>query len=55
MPVGLSGLPALQALRQDGWVEAAHGIMTIDIAPKGASVRVRLGEKEVTVTRGVEI
>ncbi|MCK7580237.1 MAG: bifunctional ornithine acetyltransferase/N-acetylglutamate synthase [Chromatiales bacterium] len=33
-----------------GWSEAAHGIMTTDTLPKGASRRVLLGGKTVTVT-----
>ncbi len=45
------GLPAaLAALRPDGWVEAAHGIMTTDTRPKWASRRVNLDGREVTVT-----
>jgi len=46
--VGLSA--ALAALRPDGWVEAAHGIMTTDTRPKWASRRLSLGGREVTVT-----
>ncbi|MDH4275582.1 MAG: bifunctional glutamate N-acetyltransferase/amino-acid acetyltransferase ArgJ [Gammaproteobacteria bacterium] len=47
----LAGLPqALADLRANGWVDAAHGIMTTDTVPKGASVRVPIGDRTVTVT-----
>jgi glutamate N-acetyltransferase/amino-acid N-acetyltransferase len=46
-----AGMPgALAALRPDGWVDAAHGIMTTDTRPKWASRRSTLGGREVTVT-----
>jgi glutamate N-acetyltransferase/amino-acid N-acetyltransferase len=46
-----AGLPtAVAALSETGWSEAAHGIMTTDTLPKGASRRVLLGGKMVTVT-----
>lgn len=39
----LTGLPnALAALDADGWVAAAHGIMTTDTLPKGASEQFEL-------------
>ncbi|MFO1370978.1 MAG: bifunctional glutamate N-acetyltransferase/amino-acid acetyltransferase ArgJ [Candidatus Competibacteraceae bacterium] len=47
----MMGLPAaLAALRPDGWVDAAHGIMTTDTRPKWASRRLALGGREVTIT-----
>ncbi len=46
-----AGLPeALATLRADGWVEAAHGIMTTDTLPKGASRTVDIGGAEVALT-----
>jgi glutamate N-acetyltransferase/amino-acid N-acetyltransferase len=46
-----AGLPAaVAALSETGWSEAAHGIMTTDTLPKGASRRVLLGGKTVTIT-----
>jgi glutamate N-acetyltransferase / amino-acid N-acetyltransferase len=45
---GLDG--ALAGLTEDGWAEAARGIMTTDTVPKGASRRIRLDGVEVTVT-----
>jgi glutamate N-acetyltransferase/amino-acid N-acetyltransferase len=46
-----AGLPAaLAALRADGWVEAAQGIMTTDTLPKAASRQVTIGGRTVTVT-----
>lgn len=46
-----AGLPAaLSALSLDGWEEAAHGIMTTDTAPKGASRRIEIDGHAVTVT-----
>jgi glutamate N-acetyltransferase/amino-acid N-acetyltransferase len=39
-----AGLPgALAALRDDGWAEAANGIMTTDTVPKAASRRIEIG------------
>ncbi|MDG4549653.1 MAG: bifunctional glutamate N-acetyltransferase/amino-acid acetyltransferase ArgJ [Candidatus Contendobacter sp.] len=47
----VTGLPAaLAALRSDGWIEAAHGIMTTDTRPKWASRRLSLDGRDVTVT-----
>ena len=47
----IAGLPAaLVALQPEGWMEAAHGIMTTDTRPKWASQRLTLDGKEVTVT-----
>ncbi|MDX9740969.1 MAG: bifunctional glutamate N-acetyltransferase/amino-acid acetyltransferase ArgJ [Gammaproteobacteria bacterium] len=40
---------AFQALRADGWEEAARGIMTTDTMPKAVSRRVRLGDVEVVL------
>lgn len=46
-----AGLPAaLAALRDDGWAEAAAGIMTTDTLPKAASRRITLGGVPVTLT-----
>ncbi len=46
-----AGLPAaLAALGEDQWFEAAHGIMTTDTVPKGASRQVAIGGRTVTVT-----
>jgi glutamate N-acetyltransferase/amino-acid N-acetyltransferase len=41
---------ALTSLDEDGWAEAAHGIMTTDTAPKGASRRTSIHGASVTVT-----
>jgi glutamate N-acetyltransferase/amino-acid N-acetyltransferase len=47
----VQGLPgAIRALTESGWSEAAHGIMTTDTLPKGASRRVPLGGRTVTIT-----
>ena len=47
----VTGLPgALAALRPEGWIEAAHGIMTTDTRPKWASRRLSVAGREVTVT-----
>ncbi len=47
----IAGLPAcIAALSEDGWEEAAHGIMTTDTQPKGSSRRVTVNDKIVTVT-----
>lgn len=40
---------AFQALRADGWEEAARGIMTTDTVPKAVSRRVRLGDVDVVL------
>lgn len=40
----------LKTLSESGWVDAAHGIMTTDTAPKACSRRVVIGSKTVTVT-----
>ncbi len=46
-----AGLPAaLAALRDDGWFEAAQGIMTTDTLPKAASRQLRIDGRTVTVT-----
>ncbi|HEX9627130.1 MAG TPA: bifunctional glutamate N-acetyltransferase/amino-acid acetyltransferase ArgJ [Acidiferrobacterales bacterium] len=45
---GLDG--ALAGLGEDGWADAAEGIMTTDTVPKGASRRIRINGVEVTVT-----
>lgn len=47
----IEGLPgAIRALAEDGWSEAAHGIMTTDTLPKGSSRRVAIDGKTITVT-----
>ena len=47
----VAGLPgSLGALSENGWEEAAHGIMTTDTLPKGSSRRVQIEGKTVTVT-----
>ena len=46
-----AGLPAaLAALRDDGWFEAAQGIMTTDTLPKAASRQLQIDGRTVTVT-----
>ena len=46
-----AGLPAaLAALRPDGWMDAARGIMTTDTLPKAASRQLQIGGRTVTVT-----
>ncbi|NCT82845.1 MAG: bifunctional glutamate N-acetyltransferase/amino-acid acetyltransferase ArgJ [Comamonadaceae bacterium] len=46
-----AGLPAaLAALRDDGWAEAAAGIMTTDTLPKAASRRITIGGVPVTLS-----
>ncbi len=46
-----AGLPAaLAALRDDGWAEAAAGIMTTDTLPKAASRQILLGARTVTIS-----
>ena len=46
-----AGLPAaLAALRPDGWMDAASGIMTTDTLPKAASRQLQIGGRTVTVT-----
>lgn len=47
----VAGLPAaLAAMSEDGWSEAAQGIMTTDTVPKGASRRIEIEGRTVTVT-----
>ena len=48
MNVALMG--CYQGLSQDGWLDAAHGIMTTDTVPKGGSRVFNLGGCEVTLT-----
>lgn len=51
VPRVVAGLPACIAnLSEEGWGEAALGIMTTDTRPKGASVQLSLGGKTVTIT-----
>jgi glutamate N-acetyltransferase/amino-acid N-acetyltransferase len=46
-----AGVPsAVQALRADGWLDAAEGIMTTDTVPKAVSRRIQIGGRTVTVT-----
>lgn len=47
----VKGIPAaVAALSEDGWHDAAHGIMTTDTRPKGVSVQLQLEGKTVTIT-----
>ncbi len=47
----VAGLPACVAdLAADNWHAAAHAIMTTDIVAKGASTRIEIGGRTVTVT-----
>jgi glutamate N-acetyltransferase/amino-acid N-acetyltransferase len=47
----ITALPTCLAnLDENGWAEAAHGIMTTDTVPKGSSRKIRLGSHTVTVT-----
>lgn len=47
----IAGLPTcLSALSESGWSEAAHGIMTTDTRPKGASLQLTLAGKTVTIS-----
>ncbi|WP_404368510.1 bifunctional glutamate N-acetyltransferase/amino-acid acetyltransferase ArgJ [Marinobacter sp.] len=47
----LPALPAvLKALDPNGWADAAHGIMTTDTLPKGATRQVTLGDRTVTIS-----
>ena len=47
----LSGLPAgVSALSDNGWKDAAHGIMTTDTVPKGVSKKITIDGKDVTIT-----
>jgi len=53
LPVGrlVAGLPAALAnLSEQGWEQAAHGIMTTDTVPKGATRQVSIAGRTVTVT-----
>jgi glutamate N-acetyltransferase / amino-acid N-acetyltransferase len=46
-----AALPGLHAsLREDGWEEAARGIMTTDTFPKAATRVARIGDAEVRIT-----
>lgn len=47
----VNGIPAaLAALSEEGWAEAAHGIMTTDTRPKAVSVQLQLEGRIVTIT-----
>lgn len=47
----LAGLPACIAnLSENGWAEAAHGIMTTDSLPKGCSRKIWIGSHAITIT-----
>ncbi|MDH5183768.1 MAG: bifunctional glutamate N-acetyltransferase/amino-acid acetyltransferase ArgJ [Gammaproteobacteria bacterium] len=41
---------ALKALSEDGWEQAAHGIMTTDTVPKGCSQIIELSGGRITLT-----
>ena len=42
--------PALAALRDDAWLDAAAGIMTTDTVPKGISRTLEIGGRQITLT-----
>lgn len=47
----IDALPAaLEALSEDGWTDAAHGILTTDTVPKGASQQLEINGSTVTIT-----
>ncbi len=47
----LAGLPATFAtLNENGWLEAAEGILTTDTRPKGASRQIQIKGETITVT-----
>lgn len=47
----IAGLPVCLAnLKENGWAEAAHGIMTTDTVPKGSSRKLMIGSQAVVVT-----
>ncbi|MGK2914525.1 MAG: bifunctional ornithine acetyltransferase/N-acetylglutamate synthase, partial [Porticoccaceae bacterium] len=47
----LAALPVACAdLREDGWHDAAHGILTTDTRSKGASRQLSIGGRTVTIT-----
>lgn len=47
----LAGIPdALNNLSEQGWVEAATGILTTDTRPKGASLQYAAGDTQITIT-----
>ncbi len=47
----IAAIPAaVSAVSADGWVDAAHGIMTTDTVPKGATREIVMGGKPVRVT-----
>lgn len=47
----IAGLPVCLAnLNENGWAEAAHGIMTTDTVPKGSSRKTMIGSRAVIVT-----
>jgi glutamate N-acetyltransferase/amino-acid N-acetyltransferase len=51
MDVVLPAIPsALDNLSEQGWAEAAIGILTTDTRPKGASLTYAVGDAEITIT-----
>lgn len=47
----IAGIPAaVGAACEDGWADAAHGIMTTDTVPKGATCEISMGGKPVRIT-----
>ncbi len=47
----ISALPsALSSLTENGWDTAAMSILTTDTRPKGASIKFKLSEKNITIT-----
>ena len=47
----LAGIPdALNNLSEQGWAQAANGILTTDTRPKGASLQYPIGDTQITIT-----
>ena len=46
-----AGIPeAFADLSENGWVDAAHGILTTDTVPKGASRQIEIDDQRITIT-----
>ena len=46
-----AGIPhAFASLSENGWVDAAHGILTTDTVPKGASRQIDIDGQKITIT-----
>ena len=53
LPMGkfVAAIPSLPAqFDENGWHQAAHGIMTTDTLPKGLSRQIMIGDESVTIT-----